>query len=344
MRTDRLGSWRMAVLALAVAGMATAMAAAGFGKTPTDDKGKRPEATGPHAAVIRLFPVGSEVTDWKASGDTKIYGQTADVANGVESIDAEGPEAALVRGYEFVKLGTRKYVRGATAAGETVTMRVFEMKTSAEAFGLYSLRAVGTQFPTVDKALEARMSDKSLGFIKNQFFVLLQYTGPNNATGALMEFGNAIANLIDKPGYLPTLVDRMPSDSLQGQRYFLHQAETLLAVPCVPKTDIAMMGQLLALKADTSVAIAVYAGEKPGENNSIFVIQYPTEADATAAYKAYDGHLQQSKNAADQNIAIAPPVRTYLAGTFNAEEDSVPGPDGVRKYDMLSNLLRRLGS
>jgi hypothetical protein len=347
MRNNRFGSWRTAVIALVAV-----VLAAGCKSSP-EEKGKRPEPTGPNAAVLRLMPAGSDVTDWKASGDAKVYGPATDAAAGVEAIESDlGPQAAMVRGYEFVKSATRTYVRGAAAANETMTVRVFEMSNAAEAYGLYSVRAAGTQFPAV--GLEARMSDKALGFVKGPFFVSLQYSGANTPTNVLMEFGNAIAGQIVQAGYRPALLERMPGGSLQGQRYFVHTFDTLLAVPCMPKTDATTVARMLdltdpknpapATTEKTSVAIAGYPTDKLGETNCIFVIQYPSDAAAQAAYKAYDGYLQNSTNPADKNIAVAPPVRAYMAGTFNAEENSVPGPDMTRKYDMLSALLKSLGS
>jgi len=322
--------------------MAVALAAAGCKTTPPDEKGKKEEPKGPNASVVKLFPSGADVTDWKAAGDAKFYGPAANPANAVEAVESDlGPESALVRGYEFVKSGTRKYTRGAAAAGETLTVRVFEMSNPAEAYGLFSVRAVGTQFPNV--GMEARMSNTALGFVKGPFYVSLQYAGTNDPSPVLMEFANAIAGQITQTGYRPALLERVPGGSLQGQRYFLHKFDTLAAVPCVPKGDAATLARMLSLGAETSVAIAGYAGERPGETNCIFVIQYPTEADAKAAFAAYDGYLQNSTNPAEQNIALAPPVRTYLAGTFNAEENSVPDAGVGRKYDMLSSLLKSLG-
>jgi len=92
----------------------------------------------------------------------------------------------------------------------------------------------------------------------------------------------------------------------------------------VPKGDAQAMARALALSPDTEVAIMGYPASRPGFPNYLFLIRYPGEAEAQAAYKAYaESYLEQSANPAERNIAVAPPIESYLAGTFNAEENSV---------------------
>lgn len=315
--------------------MAAALAIAGCSTTPPEGEKAKPKAepTGPHASLLKLFPAGQDLTDWKAAGDVKVFGLAADPAQGVEAIDADlGSEAAAVRGYDYAKSGTRKYTRG--TAGETVTLRVFEMKSPSEAFGLFSVRSSGTQYPLV--GLAARMSNTALGMVKGQYYAAVEYSGTNDATPVLMEFSRWVADQVTSPGYRPSLVESFPQGSAQGERYFMHRFETLAALPFVPKGDAAAMARALSLTPDTDVAVLGYPTDKPGELNYVFVIRYPSEGDASAAYAAYDNYLQNSTNPAEHNVAVAPPVRSYLAGTLNAEENSVK--------DVLAKVLAALGS
>jgi len=95
------------------------------------------------------------------------------------------------------------------------------------------------------------------------------------------------------------------------------------------------MSRMLALGPLTDVAILGYPTDKAGELNYLFLVKYQTAEEARAAYTAYDGYLANSTVPAEHNVAVAPPVGSYVAGTFNAEENSVK--------DQLAKLLASLG-
>jgi len=325
MVTKRL--WLVLVIALVAA-----VGAAGCKTTPPEGGTKpRPEPTGPHAALLKLFPAAGDLADWKVGGDVKVYGPAANAAEGVETLEADLPtEAAIYRSYDYVKSGVRRYTRG---TGETVTVRLVEMKSPSEAFGLFSVRTTGTQFPML--GLAARMSTSVLGFVKGSYFATVEYAGTNDPSPVLMEFGRWIADQVASPGYRPALLESFPLGSAQGERYYLHTFDILASLPFVPKSDPRTLARLLALGPQTDVAIMGYPTEKPGVLNYLFVVRYPTEGEAQAACTAYEGYLANSALPAEQNVAVAPPVRGYLAGTLNAEENSV--------NDQLARLLSGLG-
>jgi hypothetical protein len=328
MRTRAREFWRGAAVAL----LAIGLAAAGCSTTPSEDqKPKKVEPTGPHAALLKLFPGVGDVTDWKAAGDAKVYGPAP--AEGVEPLTADpGASGVLVQGYGYTKSATRKYVRGTGA--ETVTVRIFEMTGPQDAYGVFSVSSSGQQFPNV--GLAARMSTSAISFAKGSYFATIEYAGINQASPVLMEFARAIADQIPAPGYRPAILESFPLQSVEGERYYLHTFATLGALPFVPKSDPAGMARALALGPTTDVAVMGYPTGKPGTFNYLFVIHYMNDADAQAAYKAYfESYLAQSTNRAEHNTAVAPPVHGYLAGTFNAEENSV--------NDQLAKLLAGLG-
>jgi hypothetical protein len=156
-----------------------------------------------------------------------------------------------------------------------------------------------------------------------------------DATPVVMEFGRWIADHITSPGLRPSMLESFPAQSVQGERYYLHRFETLASLPFVPKGDPATMARMLALGPETNVALMGYPTDKAGELNYLFLIKYPTAEEARAAYTAYEGYLANSTVVAEHNVAVAPPVGTFVAGTFNAEENSVK--------DQLAKLLAALG-
>ena len=322
---------------LAMALVATMLTAAGCKTTPPEEEGKdgpeaKPTVTTAYASLLKLLPSDADISDWKTDGDAKVFGPVANAADGVETIETDlGQAAAAYRAYGYVRSAARRYIRG--AAGERVTVRVFEMRTPSEAFGIFSVRASGGTFPLV--GLASRMSNKALGFVKGAYFASIEYTGVSDATPVLMDFGRWMTDQITSPGYRPSVLGTFPLGSAQGERYYLHKFETLAALAFVPKGDPTTMARMLDLSDETEVAIMGYPTDTVGVMNYVFVIRYPSAVDASAAYTAYDGYLSNSTNAMEQNVAVAPPVGSYVAGTFNAEENSIK--------DQLARLLAGLG-
>jgi hypothetical protein len=321
----------MAALVLLAAGFGLV---AGCSPTPSDEGKPKPkvEPTGPHAGLLKLFPAVGDVSDWKAQGDAKVYGPVANPVDNVEPLEADLPaQAALFKGYGYVKSAARKYARG---QNETIALRIFEMSRPQDAFGIFSVSSTGTTFPNI--GLAARMSTHALALVKGPYFVTVEYAGGMDPTPVLMEFGRYVADQVSSPGYRPAILDNFPLKSLEGERYYLHTFATLATLPFVPRGDPQAMARALALSPDTEAAIMGYATGRPGAPNYLFLIHYPSEADAQAAYKAYaESYLAQSTHPAEQNIAVAPPIQSYLAGTFDAEENSVS--------DQLGKLVAALG-
>ena len=332
MRRSHAPVWRWTVLFVA-AGL---LALGGCKTTPPEEgegeQGAPPTSAGPQAELVKRLPGAADVTNWKPEGPVQVYGPSGDPAAGVQPLETDLGDAAITyRAYEYVASAKRTYVRG--QAGETMTLRLFQMKTPSEAFGIFSVEAEGDQFPLV--GLAARMGPRSLGFAKGSYFVSLDYSGASGASAALMEFGRWVADQISSPGYRPALLETFPLGSVQGERYYLHAFETLASLDFVPKGDPTTMARMLDLGSETDVAIMGYPTTREGVLNHLFVIRYPTSVDASAAYTAYRGYLENSTNPAEQNVAVAPPVGAYLAGTFNAEENSI--------NDRLAALLDSLG-
>ncbi|MCX5655525.1 MAG: hypothetical protein NTY65_12860 [Planctomycetota bacterium] len=328
---SRLRFWQW----LALVFVAVAVGVAGCSTTPSEE-GKpkqKVEPTGPHAAVLKLFPSVGDVSDWKAAqGDIKVFGPVANPAEKVELVDTDVPAlATTLKGYGYVKSATRKYTRG---QNETVTLRIFEMNGPQDAYGVFSVSSSGTTFPNI--GLAARMSTTALALVKGSYLVTAEYSGSMDPTPVLMDFGRWVADQIATTGYRPALLDNFPLNSLEGERYYLHTFPILASLGFVPKGDPAAMARAFSLMPDTDVAIVGYKTAKAGAPNYLFLIKYQTEADAQVAYKMYyESYLAQSKNPAEGNIAVAPPTGRFLAGTFNAEENSVD--------DQLGKLCAALG-
>ena len=218
--------------------------------------------------------------DWKAADDAQVFGPTANPADHVEALQADlGAGADVFAGYAYVKSATRKYVRGQT--GDMVTVRVFEMKGPQDAFGVFSVASSGSPVP--DMGLAARTKGPTLAFVKGSYYVTIDYSGTGSATPVLTEFGRAMAGLITAKGFPPSLLGNFPPGAQPGEQYYLHTFKTLASLPLFPKGDPALVERYLGLSMNTEVAIVGYPTAKPGVLNYLFVINYPSDADAQVA-------------------------------------------------------------
>jgi hypothetical protein len=313
---------------------AVGLVLAGCKTTPPEEGGAPPpEPAGPHAALLKLFPRAQEVADWKPAGAIKVYGPEAQPAEEVEPLSADiGSRALLVQAYDYAKSATAFYKRA--EEGEGLTLRIFEMKSPAEAFGLFSVQVRGTQFPLIGLG-GGRMAGKTLGFVKDRYFVLLEYTGLREATPVLLLFGHSVEDRVPSRGYLPAILQNFPPGSLDGEHYFLHTYATLATLPFVPNSDPERLERSLGLSRATEMAVLGYPTSRAGVTNYLFAIKYPTEAEATSAGLQYKAYLDASTDPAEKNVAVAAVGVSYLVGTFNAEENSV--------RDRLADLVANLG-
>jgi hypothetical protein len=315
--------------------MALMFGPAGCKTKPPEEPAIPVEPTGPHAELLKLFPRATEVADWKPTGHVALYGPEARAEDAVKPLtDDIGQEALLFHGYEYVKSATLSYTRA--DPGEKVTLRIFVMGSPAEAFGIFSVRARGTQFPVVGSAtLAARMTPKTLAFVKDRYYIQIDYSGPRDATPVLMEFGNNVADRIASRGYPPAILQNFPPGSVPGENYYLHAFETLTNLPFFPISDPERLERILGLGPDAEVAIMGYPTKRLGVTNYLFAIKYPTGPDAQSASLQYKAYLDTSTNPAEKNIAIAVAGQVYMVGTLSAEENSI--------QDRLAELVARLG-
>jgi hypothetical protein len=317
------------VLAVLV-GFTAALVAAGCGSSPEQAPVKPEEPTGPHATLLKLFPKAGTVPGWKPQGPVKVYGPTLNMTDAVEPLVGDLPnDAALFQGYNYRKSGTARYA-GAQPT-DAVTLRVFDMESPSEAFGIFSVLAKGREFQGV--GLAARMDHNSLKFVKGNYYIWIDFGGTGDAEPTLKDFAGSVAGEIKSPGYRPSILSSFPKGAVEGEMYYLHTFETLVTLPFVPKADREMMKQRLALTPQTDVVIVGYPTDKPTVLNDVFTIRYGSPAEAESAYYMYSQYLETSNDPKEKNTTVAQKGQ-FLVGTFNAEENSV--------HDRLRELLPEL--
>lgn len=284
-----------------------------------------PKPTGPYADLEVLFPAKGVIEDWERPDSVRLYlpsTRTAlETSETVELLSAGlGLKATIFESYAYRAGGAVTYERPIEGEDEIVSVWIHEMADAEDAFGIFSVAAVGDEFP--DIGLLARQTSNTLGFVKGPYFVDVAYSGTGDPAPILAAFAEWIADRIEEPGAKPAILSQFPEGAKPGEIYYLHKFEVLDALPFVPKADPDAVEVVLGLGDDTEMAIVGYpAGDTA--INRVFVIKYADQADANVAYRRYTDYLDNSEDPAEQKIIVSSPVGAYLVGSFNAEEDSI---------------------
>ncbi len=164
------------------------------------------------AQLKSLLP--SEFDGWKPVGKDRIYTRTT-----IESIVEGGAEITL--SFPFRLLLVREYADG---TNHHLTVEVYDMTTSGDAFGIFSHGPVGEP---VNVGKEALYGGGSLRFWKGNLYVKI--TAASEAPGTknvLVGFGLRISSSITREGSRPRIVSCLPPGIIEAGsvRYFHDQA------------------------------------------------------------------------------------------------------------------------
>ena len=205
------------------------------------------------------------VMDWKASGKDMVYDRTTlfDYLDG-------GAEVYLAFGYREVLV--RKF---ADEAKNEINLDIYDMGTSAEAFGMFSC---DRQDPEAGLGQESEYGLGLLRFYQGRYFVSITVSGDEaKAEAAILELGRKIAPKLGPAGPLPELLKLLPAAGLKKSRTsYFHNAVHLSNRYFVASENI------LNLDETTECAFAEYAMDS-GEAGSLLLIRYPDGAKAQAA-------------------------------------------------------------
>jgi hypothetical protein len=229
--------------------------------------------------VLNAFPGGNvkelasslpdRVLDWKASGKDMVYDRTTlyDYLDG-------GAEVYLAFRYKEVLV--RKF---ADASKNEINLDIYDMGTSAEAFGLFSC---DRQDPEAGLGQESEYGLGLLRFYQGRYFVSITASGDEaKAEAAILELGRKIAPQLGPAGPPPELLKLLPAAGQKKSRTsYFHNAVHLSNRYFVASENI------LNLDEATECAFAEYALDS-GEAGSLLLIRYPDGAKAQAAAASF---------------------------------------------------------
>ncbi|MCJ7496558.1 MAG: hypothetical protein MUO78_00245 [candidate division Zixibacteria bacterium] len=280
-----------------------------------------------------LIPEG--VKDFEKAGQVQLF----DRKNLFDYMDGG---AELYLSYDFRRLSVQEY----RDKDRVITVEVYEMKTSQDAFGLYSLDQEADNPPEADTARrgenlaigdKANFSSGLLKFWKGNYFVrIVDLNGNDQFKDVILELGNKISSRIDKKGELPELLSKLPAEGLilNSERFF-HKQIVLNNLYFLSTEN------LLNLSEKTSAVMGDYLLGKM--NLQLLLISYADSSSAKLAFESFctkylksspSGKKVIQKVEEDKFIGLEL-EKNYLWITFEGKDERNTG-------DVLRNVKEKL--
>jgi hypothetical protein len=213
--------------------------------------------------------IPKQVRDWKASGPDAVYDRKTlyDYMDG-------GAEVYLA--YDFREVFVRKY---ADPDGNELVLDIYDMGTSAEAFGMFSF---DRQDPDAGIGQGSEYGPGLLRFWRGRYFVSVTVSGnEDKAETAVLELGKAVAPLLGPDGDPPDMVKLIPSAGLLAEKTaYFHNHVHLSNRYFIASENV------LNLDATTDCLFAEYRLEG-GESARLLVVRYPDAAKAEAGAASF---------------------------------------------------------
>lgn len=212
-------------------------------------------------------PLPSDFDEWKTS-ETRFFERD----NLFDYLDG-GAEIYL--SYDFQKLMVQEYL----LADKSIMVEIYQMSSSDDAFGLFSLNQEGENW-TVGQ--DASYSFGILCFWKDHFFVrIMDMEGENSSQELILKLGKGIAERIKGEGRPPQLLNRIPQDNLQKQSiFYFHKNIVLNNLYFLSKENI------LNLSEKTNALLASYG--KDNQALKLVLIEYPDTLESRNAFENFN--------------------------------------------------------
>jgi len=261
----------------------------------------------------------TEISGWRAANGDRTF----DERTIFSYIDGAGE---LYRAYNMQTCLSRRYFK----KGETdITLDVFDMGTSEDAFGVFTHDTDGDR---IDIGQDARYRPGWLSFWKNRFYVSIYLDEESTAAEkAVKALGKQVASAAGESGARPQLLNLLPKAGLDaGSIRYLHH-------PIVLNYHYYLFDEnILHLSPQTDAILASY--HRSGNQARLLLISYPktlTARNALAGFRKHylpdadSGGLARLENAKWSAVALYGRLLTIVL-----EADGRP---------MAKNLIREAG-
>ncbi len=233
------------------------MTSCGRGNEPTQSAG----------GLARLLP--DAPPKWRDAGETRIFTGIAlsDYING-------GSEAYFA--YGFREVAARDFVND---AGARLSVEVYEMDRSENAFGIFSTDSAGEHWPI---GAGASYGDGLLRFWKGPMFVrVMCYPADASIEAVIREIGAKVADSIEAESIRPErLLSLVPeADVVPDTVCYFHRQTSLNNIRFISDDNLLRLGD--GVDAITWEQLDGGAGLRQ------IVLLYPSDSEARAAFRAF---------------------------------------------------------
>lgn len=160
------------------------------------------QATYP-ASLGDFMPEASLTLPWSANGQVRYY-------EGSRLFQYINGGAQVYYEYGFVRVAVQEYMNGS----QSMVVEIYEMETSAGAFGIYSLNRDASK-PAIDVGDDGTLYDYSVSFWQDRYYVnVMAYTADHFGRTDLQKIAQSISQKIGSRGQIPELVSYLPGQIL----------------------------------------------------------------------------------------------------------------------------------
>jgi hypothetical protein len=216
--------------------------------------------------VTKLLP--EKVKEWQAVNEAEFYdGQTIyDYMNGAGEVYKQ---------YDFKQLYSRRFER---AENPAITLEIFDMTTSIDAYGIFSHTRSGEAIIVGQGGADM---GPAIGFWKERFFVYISTEKEtSHSKEAMLSFAHTVANAIQETGSKPGILDLLPKENLVENEIHYSRSFVLSNTRYFIATE-----NILDIDSKTEVLIALYRNQDT--TFKLMLIQYPEEIRASRAEKNF---------------------------------------------------------
>lgn len=188
--------------------------------------------------------------------------------------------AEIYLAYDFDTLLVQEYSSGENS----VIVEIYQMRSSEDAFGLFSLNR---QEEVLSMGQDASYGFGILTLWKDRYFVkVIDLDGKDTSKDIILSLGKGIAQRIKNEGNKPDPLRRIPQDDLVSESsYYFHKNIILKNLYFLTQENI------LNLSEKTDAVLASYELDK--EVLKLLLVQYPDTVESRKAYEKYNrDHLR----------------------------------------------------
>ena len=255
--------------------------------------------------MINLLPAGRD--GWVESGKPEIYDRN-------NLFDYMNGGAELYLAYDFQKLVVQRYLSESEdpAKKNSITVEVYQMNSSPDAYGLFSFDQEGEMVEVGQKAVYGY---GLLKFWKDRFLVRI-LGSQVDLREMILKLGADIDQKIESEGRVPELLTKVSKDNLiPNSDHFFHKQTLLNNLYFLSDKNI------LNLTDKTDCLLADFGFDR--QILKLLLVEYPDLNQAKNAYENFNKlYLERDVSKTDRVVEI--------------EEGKLVGVDLVEKYLLLA--------